>query len=301
MVAPVSAAVFGVTLYSLSPVLVRASDLSGPVFAFWRMLLATPVLAIAVVATRIRAGRSRPALADQGQPPAAGGGWWLPVLGGVGLGVNQLATMSALKLTSVANVALISTLSPLIIAGLGVALLGERQRRMFWVWTLVAMAGAAYVVVAEAGGIDADAWGMGLALVGVLAFAVFMLTGRHSSRSLSQFLFASTAAGTVLLAAFVLITRADLAITGRTDLVRVLIVVFGSGTIGHWLFTWSLRATSAGFGAVMRLLQPVLAGVFAWILLAESVTPAQLIGGAVILAGVAAVVLVSRRPPPPPS
>ncbi|MPZ25957.1 MAG: EamA family transporter [Micromonosporaceae bacterium] len=287
-VAPVGAALVGVFLYSLSPVLVRASELSGPVFAFWRMLLAVPVLLLAVAVAR----RGRP------EPVGAGNGWWLPVAGGVGLAANQLATMSALKLTSVANVALIGTLAPLIIAGLGVWLLRERQRPMFWVWTLVAMAGAMFVVVAESGGVDASVWGMVLALVGVVAFAVFMLCARHSSRTLSQFLFRSTVAGAVLLTGFVLVTGADLTVGSRADLLRVAAVVLGSGTVGHWLFTWSLRATSAGFGAVMRLLQPVLAGIIAWLLLAESVTAPQLIGGGVILAGVTAVVLESRRPPP---
>jgi drug/metabolite transporter (DMT)-like permease len=285
----VAAALFGVFLYSLSPVLIRASDLSGPAFAFWRMLFAVPVLAVALGLAR-RCGARVPVTADSG-----GGGWWLPVAGGVSMAANQLFTMSALKLTSVTNVALIGTLAPLIVAGLGVLLLRERQRPAFWVWTLVAMAGAALVVVAGSTGVDADIGGMVLALAGVVTFATFMLSARHSNQPLSSFLFHGTVTGAVLLAGFVALTRADLTMTGHADLLRVLAVVLGSGTLGHWVFTWSLRATSAGFGAVVRLLQPMLAGLIAWLLLGESVTSPQLVGGAVILVGVTAVVLDGRR------
>lgn len=282
--AAVTASLGGVFLYSLSPVLVRQSELSGPAFSFWRMLLAVPVLAVAAAVMRRRA-----------PTPPATGGTWLLLAGGLGLAANQLFTMSALKLTSVANVTLIGTLAPLIVGGAAALLLAERQPRTVWLWTMVAMAGAAFVVVAAAGGVRADLWGIVLALSGVVAFTGFMLAARHSRRTLSSFLLWTTITGSLVLVGYVTITRTDVTVTASDDVVRLLLVVFGSATVGHALFTWSLRATSAGFGAAMRLTQPLMASAIAWVLLNEPVATAQWWGGAIILIGVAGVAFASRQ------
>lgn len=286
--AAVTASLGGVFLYSLSPVLVRQSDLSGPAFSFWRMLLAVPVLAVAAAVMRRRARSSPPTT------PATGGTWLL-LVGGLGLAANQLFTMSALKLTSVANVTLIGTLAPVIVGVAAFLLLAERQSRTVWLWTVVAMAGAGFVVVAAAGGVKADLWGMALALSGVVSFAGFMLAARHSRHQLSGFLLWTTASGSLVLIGFVAVTGTDIAVTHRGDVVRLLLVIFGSATVGHALFTWSLRATSAGFGAAMRLTQPLMASAIAWFLLGEPVGAAQWWGGAVILVGVAGVAYAGRQ------
>jgi len=45
--------------------------------------------------------------------------------------------------------------------------------------------------------------------------------------------------------------------------------------------------TTASTGSVIGMLEPVLAGVFAWILLGERFNTIQLIGAAVVLVGIA--------------
>jgi drug/metabolite transporter (DMT)-like permease len=55
---------------------------------------------------------------------------------------------------------------------------------------------------------------------------------------------------------------------------------------GQSLIAYSLAKLPAAFSSVSLLLQPVMAGVFAWILLGEPLVALQIAGGLVVLAGI---------------
>jgi drug/metabolite transporter (DMT)-like permease len=59
------------------------------------------------------------------------------------------------------------------------------------------------------------------------------------------------------------------------------------GTILPYVLLLSgLRHLSASTSSVIGMLEPVVAGVFAWWWLGEILTPVQLLGGAVVIAGI---------------
>ena len=55
---------------------------------------------------------------------------------------------------------------------------------------------------------------------------------------------------------------------------------------GQGLIAYSLAHLPAAFSSVSLLFQPVMAAIFAWLLLAEPLVPLQLAGGLVVLAGI---------------
>jgi len=55
---------------------------------------------------------------------------------------------------------------------------------------------------------------------------------------------------------------------------------------GQGLIAYSLAHLPAAFSSVSLLFQPVMAAVFAWIVLSEPLAPLQMLGGAVVLAGI---------------
>ena len=55
---------------------------------------------------------------------------------------------------------------------------------------------------------------------------------------------------------------------------------------GQGLIAYSLAHLPAAFSSVSLLFQPVMAALFAWILLAEPLAPLQMLGGAVVLVGI---------------
>ena len=55
---------------------------------------------------------------------------------------------------------------------------------------------------------------------------------------------------------------------------------------GQSLIAYGFAHLPAAFSSVSLLLQPVLAAIYAWALLGETVGPAQMLGGLVVLAGI---------------
>lgn len=265
-------------MYSTVTVFVRASSASGPVFSFWRLWFGVLVLG-AVAAVPVLRGGSAPTWRSLRYAGAAG----------LAFGAHQLLLFTAVKLTSVADVTLVNTLSPLVTGLLAVPFFGERPGRGFQVWSLVAMAGAAVVVVGGATGTTGSPVGMALALANVVAFAVFFLVSKASRDELDvmPFLAASLAVAGVIVTAFVLATGQDVGSASRTDLLYAAIVAAGPGALGHIAMTWPLAWVPANLPPVIRLAIPVLASTWAWLFLGEGVGASHVVGGLVVIAGVA--------------
>lgn len=64
-----------------------------------------------------------------------------------------------------------------------------------------------------------------------------------------------------------------------------ILIVFGS--ITPYLFiTYGIKRVPASQASVIAMLEPVIAGAIAWIVLSEALTPLQVIGGGTVLAGI---------------
>lgn len=296
---PVAMVGVGVVLYSIGPVLAQASGVSGPVFAFWRLWLGVGVLA-AAVAVSWRTGRA--ARAGRVARPARGA-WRWPAAGGVAFGAHQLVFFSAMKATSVADVALIGTLTPVVVSLAAVRVFGERPPIRFVAWGAVAMAGAAVIAVEGGRGPEGDPVGMALAGLNVLALGAFFVVGKvaRGGWDTLPYLLGVLAVAAVVVSAGVGLLGEPVGAVEDTDLVLAAAVAAGPGFLGHFAMTWALRWVPANLPPVVRLAQPVLAGLLAWAALGEPITGAHVGGGAVTIAGVAGAVLSRGEPEPPPS
>ncbi|HEY8265665.1 MAG TPA: DMT family transporter, partial [Steroidobacteraceae bacterium] len=59
-----------------------------------------------------------------------------------------------------------------------------------------------------------------------------------------------------------------------------------SHAAGQGLIAYALAHLPAAFSSVSLLFQPVMAALFAWVLLSEALVPLQIAGGLVVLAGI---------------
>ena len=66
----------------------------------------------------------------------------------------------------------------------------------------------------------------------------------------------------------------------------VLFIITGGMAIPYFFVIAGLKGLSASISSVIGMLEPVFAGIVAWWLLNEALTPIQLFGGAVILIGI---------------
>lgn len=281
----------GVLMYSTGPVFVAASDVSGPVFSFWRLWIGVPALGL-LTALHVRAGGRWP---DRRAWRWAG---WA----GLAFGVHQPLMFTAIKATSVVDVSLMNTLAPLVVAVAAVPLFGERPGLRFRAWTLLAVAGAVVVVLGASAGPEGDPAGMAMAGGNVLAFAAFFLLSKLGRDHIDvlPFLFGVIVVAALAVSAFAVIAGEPVGAIGRRDLVLAAANGLGPGILGHFVMTWPLRWVAANVPPVMKLGQPVLSGLLALWLLSQPITGLHAVGGLLTLAGVAGAVL-SRPPAPAPA
>ncbi|MBP0448023.1 EamA family transporter [Kitasatospora sp. RG8] len=85
------------------------------------------------------------------------------------------------------------------------------------------------------------------------------------------------------------------AFSGRSWLALGYLVVVGS-LVGFTAYAWLLQSAPLTLVATYAYVNPVVAVLLGWLVLAEPLTGPTLLGGAIVVAGVCLVVSVSRRP-----
>jgi drug/metabolite transporter (DMT)-like permease len=273
---------FGVLLYSSGPVMLQASALSGPLFSFWRLWMGVAVLGAATVVQH-RMGVAWPTRRQ----------WRWAALSGVAFGVHQLLFFSAVRITTVVDVALMNALAPVVTAIGAFWMFDERPDRSFWSWAAVAIAGAGLLAVAASNAPSGSAIGMAMAAGNVVFFAIFFLVSKKGRDHIAvvPFLFGTMFVAATLVTAFVTATGAQPGVATGRDLLLAGAVAVGPGAVGHLVMTWPLRYVPANIPPVMRLAQPVSSGVLAWWFLGEGLSWRHLFAGMLVIVGAAGTVL----------
>ena len=225
-------------------------------------------------------------------------------MGWPGLLITCLSTLGmttfipALKLTSVANVAIICATGPFVAAVIAWLWLRERVSGLTLGASLLAFAGVA-LTVAGAGGGAGSLSGDILAFVMTSAIAAMTVALRRyrgvpmlPTACLSNFL------GSVISLAF----AAPLAV-GAVDLGNLALFGLVQMSLGLTFFTIGSRLIPAAEAALISVLETPLAPLWVWLAFDEKVSLHALIGGGVVMIAVIGHVLLQgrlRRPLSPP-
>ena len=292
--APLSTAAFlcllaGGCAIAFAPILVRLSD-TGPVAsAFWRTALATPLLWLWVLgkgpSPRPSAIRSLP----QRGPRGEGERFRTLIAAGLFFATDLGVWHWSIIYTSVANSTLLANLAPIFVTLAGWLFWRQAVTRGFLVAMAVAIAGM-FVLVGPnfaVGGtrLLGDALG---ALTGVF-YAGYMLAikfARDAGASTARLMAWSTTITTLALLPVALLSPQPFlpaTPSGWWVLVALAIV---TQIVGQGLIAYAFAHLPASLSSVSLLIQPVMAALFAWMIFGEAVGAAQLVGGAIVLAGI---------------
>jgi drug/metabolite transporter (DMT)-like permease len=276
----------GVLSFTLAPILVRlAGDAPGLAIAVWRTVTAAGVLLPVAAGRRIDVDVRRFTRRDAGLILAAG----------VFLGLHFIAWIESLYHTTVASASVFVTTSPIMLAGLGYGVLGERLSGPTLTAIVVAVLGSALIGWADAGTVTLGRgalWGNSLALGAAVLVSVYLLIGRVVRQKVSWLAYVTplyaTAAVTALVAAWV----QGVPLFGYSWTFYGLCagLALGPQVLGHGSFNYALQHVSAAIVGMLALLEPVGASLIAYVLFGEVPPPASLVGMAVVLAAVAVVV-----------
>mgnify|MGYP002778848968 CR=1 FL=1 len=284
--------VFGACAIGFGPILVRLTEAGPAAAAFWRFLLAVPLITLLLaVSGRGRAG------ADRRGPDR------LLLLAGGFIATDLAFWHYGLKLTSVANATVLSNLTPILVTAFAWFAFREKPRAVFLAGMLLAIGGAALMAVAGdpsrlRPGSDPLRGDLFSAVAAFWYAAYFIAVARaRRTRTALNVMLWSTLAALPFLLAFALglgedLTPASLAGWGACAGLALMHVA-GQGSIA-----WALGRLPTAVTAVVVLIQPVVAAALGWLMFGETLTPLQALGGAGALAGVALAQLSSTTRTP---
>lgn len=213
------------------------------------------------------------------------------LLGVVGIFSNNLLQNLGLALTSASSASLLSTIDPLFTVVLSLLFLGEKLSKYKAAGLVLAFVGV-YLVTTDGRGI-AD-WGTGvgnlLIVAAAMGFSLYTVLSKQVLRHEEPPIVVawSTVVGAVLLcaASFVLdryINWGDLAVSHKLITLYLAVVPTSVSVVVYFYLLQRVQASQA---ATSLFLIPVFAIIWAVVLLGESVTPAMLVGGGLIISGV---------------
>lgn len=210
-------------------------------------------------------------------------------------------------LASAHDGALLTTITPVFVVPLAWMLLGERPRLRIWSGMLLALAGVAIVVAAQAtapasgGGRGTRLLGDGLLLVSAFCWALFTVLGAPLVRRFSA-LTAVTRA--TLWSVLFLVPPAVVELARQphgtqalsftpASVAAVLYLAWAATALAWLLWYRGVAKLEAGVAAVFFFAQPIVGGALSGLALHERLPPAFWLGGLVLAAGI---LLVSWTP-----
>lgn len=225
---------------------------------------------------------------------------FLLAFGVVGVALVQWLYFVAIHNLPVGIALLIEFTAPLFVALFARFVYKERIRRRIWVAVVLCLTGLALVVEIWAG-VAFSTVGVSAALGGAFALTAYLLMAERERRhrdavslSFYGFLFAALLWAVVqpiwrfpwdVLDDTVSLQGNLSEHTAPVWLLVAFVVVIGT-MITFSLLTGALRHIGATRASIVATLEPVIATVVAWVWLGETFGTAQLVGGAVVLAGI---------------
>lgn len=227
----------------------------------------------------------------------AGSASWFHVVGlGLSIAAVNAAYYLAIERLAVAVAIVLQYTAPALV----VAWVAVRTRRRPETVVLVALFGAvAGVVLASellAGDIGTlDGVGIALGLAAAVMFATYTLLSQSVAAAYGPLgaLARAFAVAALVWIVFQIPRGVPESLIERANIPEVLFVGIAGTILPFILYLWGITKVAAERAAIAATLEPVLAGVVAWIWLGQTLSPMQLAGGALALGAVG--MLQARR------
>jgi drug/metabolite transporter (DMT)-like permease len=264
-------------------ILVKTTEITGLTFAMYRLWLGVLLHLGALAVTRHRLSWST---------------FKACAPGGVLFALDISLGFTAIKLTTVANYAIIGALAPVLIALASARWLGERFGRREATLAALSLGGTVLVAVGSAGSPAWSPLGDLLAVFSMLSWVAYWMFSRRARVRASTLEYMTS----VMIAGALAITPVALLRGGVPpawpdphDWAILIVFAILPGATGHLLVAWSHRYVESWLAALITQCSPVVSAITAWAVLDESITPLIAVGGIVVLVATGILVAGSRR------
>ena len=275
-------AVLGLVIaFSLSSTLVKRAESPGVLVAFWRMVMVSVVWNVYLRSTgrRVTMRHVRQAFVP-----------------GVFFGLNLAAFFAGATHNSVANAALIGSLSPFLIVPFGAVLFHEYFNPRALVFALVAFGGTVLVLLSAPANGDASVRGNVFGVLAMLLWTGYVVTTRRFRRDMDVATFMATVCPIAAVAVLPLaIANGDVFGLSGTGWAYTLLLTFLVGVAAHGLMVYAQKTIQIGTIGISQVAQPALAVVWSFLLLGETLSGGQVLGIAITMAGLLAFLVLNQR------
>lgn len=220
-------------------------------------------------------------------------------LPGVLFALSMITGFASVKMTSIANATLITTIQPVLVLFVAPKMFGERLRPRQILYSSCALAGVLVVVLAAASTSGAHLSGDLLSVANVTIWTSYFvlskkrrLAGVHSWSFLSAVFIWSA----VVVLPYGFMFSNDLGDMTNGDWGRIIAMAVGPGVVGHGLMTWAQSHVDVTLASLLGLMSPVISTALAWAILDQSLTLWQSGGAVVVLVSLAFLVREQRTP-----
>ncbi|MGB9151171.1 MAG: DMT family transporter [Burkholderiales bacterium] len=267
----------GAAAIGLAPIFVRLSEIGPTATAFWRPILALPILWLWMKLDKHAVNK-----------PQTKADYRALLLAGFFFAGDLAFWHSSIKLTSVANATLLANFAPIFVTLAAWILYKQKVTRLFLFALAIALAGTMAVIGSSFSIDEKHIKGDMLGVITALFYTGYILSIKKLRErfAVSAIMFWSTLATAVMLLPVALVS-------GEVFWPQTLygwMILAGLGWISHAggqsLIAYALAHLPAQFSSVGLLLQPVLATLIAWRLFGENVSALQIFGAALVLAGI---------------
>ena len=283
------AMVVAVVSFSTSSPLIKWSESTGSVVAFWRMIGAVLGWWLVVAISRVRTGRPAPTAST----------WRLALAPGLAFGANIAVFFTAITKTSIAHAEFISALTPLVLLPAGAFFFGERPNWNALRWGVFSIVCVALVLFfgpdQGVSSVSGD-----VLMIGVIAlWTTYLLTSkrvRASGVGVLDFMACMMPIG-VLTAGPIAVIIAGSEVFGLSakGWLVVVILTLLTGMLSHGCIVFAQQHIPVATIGIMQTAQPALAVFFAYLILDEEVRAPQVLGMVLVITGLALFTLAGSR------
>lgn len=216
-------------------------------------------------------------------------GLWVFLVSGVALGVNWVFLFKAFELTSISSAILVYYLAPIFVIMLSPLLLGDTLSKRKMMWVLIAFIGLVLIVLNNFSIVKMDVrsiQGILFALLAALFYASVILMNKRVSNMISiETTIIQLLASTLVLSPILIINNGfSIPLVDSMSIGMIFILGVLHTGIAYMLYFASMKTLKAQTVAMYCYIDPISAVLYAFLLLSEKISLAQMIGGGLILA-----------------
>jgi drug/metabolite transporter (DMT)-like permease len=269
------ALIVGILCIAWSAIFVRWTSIPGPASAFYRLLIP----AIVLLPTWLLPGE---------QTKLSVRSYAIIAVGALFFALDLAFYNTSILQTNAANATLLGNNTPIVVGLLSWLIFKKRPSLSFWIGLALAVCGALVIVSSDLSRHAQFGLGDVLALAAAACFAVYLMATEQvrTHTNTLEFLRLAILFSALFMFLFAVAFRVPLAIPDHRSFLALLGLGLVSQLGGYLALTYALGHLPATVTSVSLLSQGPLTAVLAAFLLGEPLSGAQILGGALVLAGV---------------